>query len=177
MKEESAPCPPGYFPARKYGGVCWWCGDKATSREHRYKKSDLVRQFGRGTYWGTQALVRGVEGRTFDIQGPNSKEVKFGALMCATCNNARSQPFDRSYDEFTKYIAEHDDRVLAANAIDVGLIYGRRWREGHANLMRYVVKHAACRLAEAEIDIGNDLPAFFGRRRSVANVPSRVRNT
>jgi hypothetical protein len=45
--------------ARSYSqGICWWCGAPASSSEHTYKKTDLVREFGPGPYKGRNALIR-----------------------------------------------------------------------------------------------------------------------
>lgn len=35
-----------------YEGRCWWCGDPATTGEHKFKRSDLKRSFGPGAWRG-----------------------------------------------------------------------------------------------------------------------------
>jgi len=92
-------------------GLCWWCeGAPADSREHKLKRTDLVRQFGPGPY---NELISARDGRSRNIQGPNSVLAKFKATMCAKCNNQRSQPLDLAYDQFTGYIHENEKHVLA----------------------------------------------------------------
>jgi hypothetical protein len=57
--------------AAQTSGTCWWCRTApADSREHKLKRSDLVRQFGRGPY---PELVSSREGQLRPVQGPNSK--------------------------------------------------------------------------------------------------------
>jgi hypothetical protein len=40
-------------------GACWWCGSPADSREHKLKRSDLVREYGRPPYAGHADLLLG----------------------------------------------------------------------------------------------------------------------
>jgi len=60
-----------------YSNKCWWCGNQADSKEHKYKRSDLIKEFGRGSYSGDKELVRVFDSQLRKIQGPNSNEVKF----------------------------------------------------------------------------------------------------
>lgn len=132
-------------------GTCWWCGSApADSREHKLKRSDLVRQFGAGPYTG---LVSAREGKNRIIQGPNSVLAKFQATMCAKCNNQRSQPFDLAYDEFMGYLQENESHVLASRSVDLRAVYGRGWKSGRDGLLQYMAKHVGCRLAENEVEV------------------------
>jgi hypothetical protein len=45
-------------PIFSESGRCWWCGVPADSREHKYKKSDLIRQYGSGPWTGDQRPQR-----------------------------------------------------------------------------------------------------------------------
>jgi hypothetical protein len=133
---------------------CWWCGADADSREHKLKKSDLVREFGRQF---PEPLVRIREGREEPIQGPNSTLVKFKRTMCAQCNNSRSQPFDQTYDRFVEHLRDRERHILASRSIDLRSVYGPAWEQSRDDLLRYVVKHIGCRLSENEIEV----PASF----------------
>lgn len=131
--------------------LCWWCGvAPADSREHKLKRSDLVRQFGRGPY---NELVSVRRGQTRKVQGPNSNLVKFEATMCANCNNERSQPFDLAYAKFTAYLHEHERHVLASRSVDLRVIYGEEWEAGRDGLLCYMAKHVGCRLAENGVEV------------------------
>jgi hypothetical protein len=47
-------------------GTCWWCGNTADSREHRFKRTDIEREFGRGPYLGhlpAELLIRSAQVR------------------------------------------------------------------------------------------------------------------
>jgi hypothetical protein len=55
--------------------ACWWCRSApADSREHKLKRSDLVRQFGAGPF---PELVSVRDRKTRTVQGPNSTLAKF----------------------------------------------------------------------------------------------------
>lgn len=146
---------------RDYRGACWWCGRPADSREHRFKKSDLVARFGPGSYAATGGVVRGVESRLEDVQGPNSQAMKFAPSMCQQCNNARSQPFDRAYERFIQHVVASEDTILGSNAIDMRAVFGPAWRPDYCNFARYVVKHVACRLAHAKVEVSAGMLAFL----------------
>lgn len=139
--------------------TCWWCESApADSREHKLKRSDLVRQFGRGPY---PELVSVRDGKSRTIQGPNSTLAKFKATMCARCNNEHSQPFDLAYDQFTSYIHEHERHVLASRSVDLRAVYGEKWKDGRDGLLRYMTKHVGCRLSENGIEVPESLRRYL----------------
>lgn len=144
-----------------YKDRCWWCGNAADSGEHKYKKADLVREFGKGPYKGTKELVRVIEGQLKRIQGPNSKEVKFESALCQTCNNEKSQPFDTTYDKFAEYIFINEQKIIGAKQFKFSEIFGCCWKGSRLNLLRYYVKHICCRLATARILVRQEVIDFL----------------
>ncbi|MGH2957135.1 MAG: hypothetical protein ACRDL6_09090 [Solirubrobacterales bacterium] len=145
--------------AAQASGTCWWCrtapGD---SREHKLKRSDLVRQFGPGPY---RELVSARGGRIRTVQGPKSVLAKFKPTMCAKCNNERSQAFDLAYDRFTSYIDEHERHLLASRSVDLRAVYGRDWEPGRDGLLRYMAKHVGCRLAENDVEVPDSICRYL----------------
>jgi len=144
-----------------YTGTCWWCGNDAGTGEHKFKRTDLIKYFGRGPYQGKGRIVRGIQGKLRTIQGPNSDEAKFEKNLCAACNNAKSQPFDRSYDRFIEFLHDHEEEILAERKISFSDIYGADWQLDVVSLYRYFVKHICCRLAEAGIQINPAVITFL----------------
>jgi hypothetical protein len=130
--------------------ACWWCGSPADSREHKFKRSDLVRAYGLPPYRGDRTLIRHSEGRATEASGPTSDIFKFERTLCQKCNNERSQPFDRSYDEFISFVSDRPGQILDQMAISLRSVYGSSWEEGRDNLVRYYIKHICCRIADLE---------------------------
>ncbi len=149
-------------------GTCWWCdAGTANSAEHKFKRSDLARDFGRGAFLadGGLAEVSGRDNQVRRIQGPSSRRLKFLPVLCARCNNTRSQPFDRAYDCFIEWVMSHEIRVLTERKIDLEDVFGPQWRPQTDDVRRYFVKHVGCRLAECaqryKVYVGADLIAFL----------------
>jgi hypothetical protein len=139
-------------------GECWWCGDPADSREHKVKRSDLVREFGKPPYSGLRTLQHFTGQRTRSISGPGSKSFKFEASMCAACNNTRSQPFDQAWDTFTQYVVDNEEAIVSSRGIDLRSIFGSDWEARGADVARYLVKHLICRIT-AELPGPTELDA------------------
>lgn len=139
--------------------LCWWCRKApADSREHKLKRSDLVRQFETGPYPG---LVSERDGRTRHVQGPPATLRSSRRSLCARCNNERSQPFDLAYDMFTGYLHEHERHVLASRSVDLRSVYGDDWKSGRDSLLRYMAKHVGCRLAENAIEVPTSIRGYL----------------
>lgn len=150
---------------------CWWCGDIANTREHRFKSSDLKRQIRHGQIEGQGGgLILFGDGGWKAVQGPKSDKVKFPKNLCSECNNSRSQPFDRAYEQFTDY-AWLSYRELEGSAnIDFKEIYGRQWRVGRADLARYIIKYFCCRLDADGRQIPAQMTSFLNGSRYMPNV-------
>jgi hypothetical protein len=129
-------------------GKCWWCGAPADSREHKLKRSDLVREFGSPPYHEERTLQRVSKDGSQAIHGPGSRLFKFEPSMCARCNDTRSQPFDRAWDTLTHFLVDNEQTILARQEIDLRSVFRSAWRDGSANVARYVVKHLTCRMVQ-----------------------------
>lgn len=153
-----------------FRGICWWCGTRpADSREHKFKKSDLRQVFGRDAWTGDNEVVRGgtlVPPLQTDVQGPNSLGMKFDPVLCSTCNNDRSQPFDRAYSTFTAYLEEHESQILHDEGFRFSDIYGEDWRVQRSLLVRYWIKHLGCRFAEIGIRLPSALVRYLNSDRT-----------
>ena len=132
-----------------YQGRCWWCGDDANSREHKWKKSELNALYGGDISKNYPLTWMDDAGNSKQVQGPNSVAVKFEASLCQNCNNARSQPFDRAYDQWIGYVSENYDQIIQRSYIDLREIVDPAEVEGfRLGLARYFVKHVCCRVAD-----------------------------
>lgn len=149
-----------------HNGLCWWCGAIATTSEHKYKRSDLRLLGGSGqVHWGTDPsqpfLVRSTR---------KDPLVRFSKSLCANCNNARSQPFDRAYDIFRDYVWANLDLLWYQDGLDMRAIYGPKWLEQEFNLARYFVKHFGCRLVDEGVPPPHELAQFLDGAPSIPGV-------
>ena len=136
---------------------CWICGAPAQSREHRLKRSDLVRAYGKGPYTGPSVPLHVRNGKLTRIQGPGSDTVKYSHSLCQTCNSASTQPFDRAYDTFVSWVQAHESNVLLSRMINFQDVYGANFETGQRNLFKYFVKSFGCRLFDAGLAVPRDL--------------------
>ena len=106
-----------------YAGRCWWCGSVADSREHKWKRSDIVRMYGTGPYKGELVWGPGEDDMGRMLQGASSSELKYHASLCQRCNNARSQAFDKAYDVWASYVFDHLDVIKDWTVFDLARVY------------------------------------------------------
>lgn len=143
-------------------GICWWCQTgPATTGEHKFKRSDLARLVGDSLLiWGDDTgRRREIRGRS-GLDRDRYKVVKFPKSMCGRCNNVRSQPFDRAYEQYAAYVSARK-WLHSTPGIDFRQIYGPIWAEPVLNLARYYAKHFACRMARTGLPIPSSLTAFL----------------
>jgi hypothetical protein len=130
--------------------ACWWCDAAADSREHKFKRSDLVRDFGSGAWSTGDAGVAHFDGKAIrEARSSGAKGFKFARVVCSDCNSRRSQPFDLAYDQFTSYMVEHEQDVLGDAGFAWSDVFPEEWLGGRDNVVRYWVKHIGTRIAAA----------------------------
>jgi hypothetical protein len=135
---------------------CRMCGGVADTREHKFKRSDLRR-----TSLGSapkQAMFLSEQGFQ-PLQGPNSKLVKFGKVLCSQCNSSRTQPYDNAYHRLSTWLAREGDDFLNRREMDFQEIYGHDYKVGVSYLLRYFVKHLGCRIADSNFSVPVPLKA------------------
>ncbi|MBX9150082.1 hypothetical protein [Rhodococcus qingshengii] len=150
-------CEP-FLERRDASNTCWWCGAEATTAEHKFKKSDLRRikaddEFLYHYEDGDPKLGR--------INGVNSQRVKFRKNLCAPCNNARSQPFDRAYDKLSNYVDEHIETVADRESLNMFEIYpGQDGDTQILNLAQYFMKYLGCRIDNSGYRVPRQIVRF-----------------
>lgn len=144
---------------------CWICGAAADSAEHRMKKSDLIRAYGRGPYCGDDELLHFREGgaETIVIKGPNACSLKYKRNLCIKCNTTFTQPFDRAYDLFMEWLISNQNQVLQKRFINFAEVYGDQFEGLQRDLFKYFAKSFGCRLVEAEHTVPRDIIELFDR--------------
>jgi hypothetical protein len=162
---------------------CWICGGRANSREHKFKKSDLIRS---STTWAPDDKPYFVSGGVMrPIASPKDKIATFGKVLCSDCNNARTQPFDLAYESFSRWVNQADRDIMMLSHLDFSAIYGADFGASVLNLMKYFIKHLGCRLASdrysipagfASILCAQDVKPFemtFARSHMLGDLPAR----
>lgn len=153
-------------------GTCWWCGNVADSREHRHKRTDLRRMFDdEGVLERHKA-----DERLMLIRSANSKSkaARFGAVLCARCNNERSQAYDRAYDTFSDYLVAHMDDFWKAGRLDMRTIFGEEWDTKVAYLARYYAKNFGCAMADNGIPPPMSLIEFMNGEARLSAVSMEI---
>lgn len=154
--------------------TCWWCGSTADSREHKFKASEL--RASHGPEWrGEAAVVHGsFGGQQQEVRGPKADELKWPPSMCKDCNNRRSQPFDRAYDQFLRFLELNETAVLARGGLSFRDVFGKEWRAGRSNLVKYWVKHVCCRAVEVGLPVPPATCAYLDSPSS-SGAPPHIR--
>jgi hypothetical protein len=144
---------------------CWICGDVAATREHKVKKSDLERVHGRGdAFRNSDLMYLTSDGTKLELQGSNSKHVKYDFGLCGNCNNKRTQPYDRAYDRFIEYVDSNSAVILSRRQFNFKEIFGDTWREDQEKLFLYFGKAFGCRIADANGEVPQDFSRLFERK-------------
>jgi hypothetical protein len=167
LSKPSVPRNPEFEHFRKPPtGLCWWCGAPATTREHKYKRTDLDAMGTDG-----QLMWGGDPERPYIVKSHRrDPAVRFVKSLCANCNNARSQPFDRAYDTYAQYVRDHLDSLWFEDGLGMRDIYGRHWRDRQRELACYFVKHFGCRLVEEGLTPPQQMADFLDGAPSMPNV-------
>lgn len=143
-------------------GRCWWCGAKATTREHKFKASDLRRIATTDGVRDLDALHKVSPTRSGPLRTlKRGSEVQWGLNLCGPCNNTRSQPFDVAYDRFVGFLRANGDTLSERRSLDWTEVYGAGWAEGSADLVRYFVKQFGCMMATQHLPVPDDARAFL----------------
>jgi hypothetical protein len=148
---------------------CWICGAPANSREHKFKRSDLIRTFGRDDKWDVHHFIEAKQRQL--SKGSKSKRVKYARVICDKCNSARSQPWDIAYETFIKYVFEHERLILGRRFINLYEVFGDdNAVESCPALYKYFVKVFGCRLANDGFAVPPHLVTLLSESECVAKL-------
>ncbi len=135
--------------------LCWICKENmADSGEHKFKSSQLKRMYGKQF---SEEIAYGNNSKELRLEGPNNKKVKFPKVICQDCNNTRTSPHDNAFDKLINWSQGNYENLKAARLIDFEQVYKYNWIEQKRNLLKYMAKHAGCKVitSEQENDISN----------------------
>jgi len=128
---------------------CWICGDAAHSREHIPKASDVRRYLGVPSQ--QSPLYFHTTGRkNVPVQGIRSERFRSKAPICAKCNNERTQPYDKAWEQLSAYLDANSQPLSRKGAFNLARIFrGGSFRKHARNVHLFFVKLFGCRIAES----------------------------
>lgn len=136
---------------------CWICGDEAKTGEHLIKASDLRSVFGHVSqrypvYFHTALR------RNQPVGGIKSDILKSDALICARCNNQRTQPYDLAWDQLSRYIRDKKPKVRTGDWISLEKVFPGATQQSMLRVHLFFVKLFGCVVVEHKIPI--DISSF-----------------
>lgn len=130
---------------------CWICSiNVANSAEHRIK-ADVAKQIGNPFYHVS------FHGKNSWIKSPKSKKLKYRKSLCQDCNNSKSQPWDKSYSLFARFLKNNQQ----IDFLNFKIIYGVNYITELKNLHLYFAKSLGCALIESELKLPNNFSNFL----------------
>ena len=142
---------------------CWWCSKKGDSGEHKFKKTDIIAEFGKDYRDDENSLVLLKGGVQHSIQGPNSRLAKFERVLCKNCNNFKSKEFDLTYTYVINDLIQNHKKYETTEVIDFKELFGANWKQKKINFISYYVKHFCCRLARNNVEIPIQIIQFLDK--------------
>lgn len=152
-------------------GVCWWCGSKADSNEHKIKRSVFTKFYGKGSYMNNNhrpVLVK--EGKEQVLQSSSDSRLTFAKTLCCSCNNDRSSRFDLAYDTFLDYCSKNMSFLCQKGKIDFEKIFGFEWKEKKYDLFRYFVKFHCGQIATGKYQVSDEVIGFLNGDHSLNHI-------
>lgn len=129
---------------------CWICGGDARSGEYLMKASDLRSYFGQVTP-RTPIYFHSHLKRNIPVRSIRSNRFKSQALLCAKCNNERTQPYDRAWETLSFYIRKNWEAISRTKKIDLSRVFPGAVGRQSLNVHLYFVKLFGCRIVEAGV--------------------------
>lgn len=136
---------------------CWICGDPATTGEHRTKKSDLKAVLGRSSQ-ADPLFLSNDRRRNQRIGSLDANRLKSGGRLCATCNNARTQPHDRAWERTSDLLRARLHEMPQSRSVRVSRLVPYSTRRTLLDVHLYFVKLFGCHIRENSIPL--DLTTF-----------------
>lgn len=131
---------------------CWICGDEASSGEHMTKASDLRSLFGHVSQ--RMPIFLHTPGHLNQrVPGIKSDKLKFKSLLCATCNNSRTQPHDRAWEALSKYLRERQPPVRPGTIIKLAPVFPGRVHQSMLNVHLFFLKLFGCLIVEHSVPL------------------------
>ena len=134
--------------------VCWICGASGPlTGEHRAKKSDLRAVFGNvgpsaPLYWHDSKGRQNVP-----IRSLNADRLKVSDQLCADCNNRRTQPHDRAWEDLSEALRSRLSSSPSARRFHARTVFPYNTKQQLLNVHLYFAKLFGCFISEDSIPL------------------------
>jgi len=129
--------------------LCWICGDPATTGEHKAKRSDLKAVF--GTVSQSEPIVfNDGQQKNRRVGSLDSALVKWTNVLCAPCNNSRTQRHDKAWEEFAGELLKDVSLLVPAARIQLNVIFGDQEKRIMHGVHLYLAKSFGCLAAQVD---------------------------
>jgi hypothetical protein len=127
----------------------------ATTDEHNFKRSDLIEHVGRPTPARPLFYHDATGRKNVRLHGPNNPHLLHRKMLCAPCNNGLTQPHDRAWEKFSRFLARQptETRLVAPRQI-----FGKNVSAELKNLHLFFVKKLGCAVVRARDELVEPVP-------------------
>ncbi len=136
---------------------CWICGEPGTSGEHKTKRSDLRSVFGEISQ-SKPLFYHDDKSINVPIKGLNSKRLKSSSVLCAKCNNERTQPHDKSWQQLSDGLRSIKGNLKPGRVVRTNRIFRYDTSKKMLNVHLCFLKLFGCHVVEAGVNI--DVQSF-----------------
>jgi hypothetical protein len=136
---------------------CWICGQPADSGEHRIKASDLRLVFGHVSQKEPLFLHNAMQ-RNRPIKGIKSDVLKYDARICRVCNNQRTQPYDKAWQQLSEYLSTRPRPIRAGELVKLHKAFPGAVGERMLDVHLFFAKLFGCVIVEHKVPV--DVQSF-----------------
>ena len=128
---------------------CWICNGSGDTGEHLIKASDMKLLFPDISQKGP-AYKHTHDKKNIQIGSRKSNQLKSKALICALCNNQRTQPHDIAWENLSYYLYSNWSAINRTGFVDLETALSGSFEESSKFLQLYFLKLFGCLLIESK---------------------------
>lgn len=132
-------------------GLCWICGDPASTGEHKTKQSDLRAVLGTPTQEKPFYYHDGIKKNRL-VRSYRADFLKSPSRLCALCNNQRTQPYDRAWERLSDWLRNRQPPLKVGDFIRADRIWPQCATKQMCHVQLFFAKLTGCHLLEAGIN-------------------------
>lgn len=87
------------------------------------------------------------------VKGLRSQLLKCGALICAKCNNERTQPYDRAWERLSEFFSSRRPAIRSGQVVRLDGAFPGTVKRSMLHVHLYFVKLFGCMIAEHRVPI------------------------